>query len=103
MRSYSAWNKKYVLDYHDKGKCFTCMFIGYYYRLLYLQQTVQRCPDGRPPERSRSGGYKFCGRGPGREDCGRGFYCEIHPTDRYAICCRRKRTPGRSHADVTYN
>ena len=33
-----------------------------------------------------SGGYKFCGRGPGREECGTGFYCEIHPSDRYAIC-----------------
>ena len=56
---------------------------------------VQRCPDGDSslPEQSSSGGYKFCGRGPGREECGRGFYCEIHPSDRYAICCPGKLLP----------
>lgn len=33
----------------------------------------------------------FCGRGPNRQDCPRGYSCNIHPTDRYAVCCRNRR------------
>eukprot|EP00586_Coscinodiscus_wailesii_P020119 CAMPEP_0172493204 /NCGR_PEP_ID=MMETSP1066-20121228/24584_1 /TAXON_ID=671091 /ORGANISM="Coscinodiscus wailesii, Strain CCMP2513" /LENGTH=239 /DNA_ID=CAMNT_0013263253 /DNA_START=44 /DNA_END=763 /DNA_ORIENTATION=- len=29
----------------------------------------------------------FCGRGRNHTDCPKGSYCEIHPTDMYAVCC----------------
>ncbi|KAL8613702.1 hypothetical protein ACOMHN_029794 [Nucella lapillus] len=36
----------------------------------------------------------FCGRGPNRTDCPPTHYCNIHPADLYAICCRRTQKPG---------
>lgn len=32
----------------------------------------------------------FCGRGPSRQDCPSGTYCDIAPNDAYAICCNNK-------------
>lgn len=31
-------------------------------------------------------GY-FCGLGPNRQDCPAEYYCNIHPADRFAVCC----------------
>lgn len=33
----------------------------------------------------------FCGRGPNRQNCPRGYSCNVHPGDRYAVCCRNRR------------
>ena len=44
------------------------------------------CKHG-PPEVDESGNQVFCGRGPTRQDCSPGYKCNIHPTDRYAVCC----------------
>ncbi|XP_061170961.1 spore coat protein SP96-like [Saccostrea echinata] len=44
-------------------------------------ESQARCPRGNP---LRS---VFCGRGPNRQDCPSGYYCEIDPADRFAICC----------------
>ncbi|XP_076095559.1 uncharacterized protein LOC143066552 [Mytilus galloprovincialis] len=35
----------------------------------------------------------FCGRGPNRRDCPKGYYCNVHPTDKYAVCCRNDNVP----------
>ncbi|CAC5390333.1 unnamed protein product [Mytilus coruscus] len=35
----------------------------------------------------------FCGRGPNRQDCPKGYYCNVHPTDKYAVCCRNDNVP----------
>ena len=29
----------------------------------------------------------FCGRGPTRQDCPQDYFCNIDPTDRFAVCC----------------
>ncbi|KAL3869863.1 hypothetical protein ACJMK2_042490 [Sinanodonta woodiana] len=29
----------------------------------------------------------FCGRGPNHQDCPSGYYCNIDPLDRFAVCC----------------
>ena len=41
------------------------------------------------PQVTSLGVQVFCGRGPNREDCKAGYKCNIHPTDRYAVCCRK--------------
>ena len=41
------------------------------------------------PQVTSLGEQVFCGRGPNREDCKAGYKCNIHPTDRYAVCCRK--------------
>ncbi|XP_063438104.1 cysteine-rich motor neuron 1 protein-like isoform X1 [Mytilus trossulus] len=32
----------------------------------------------------------FCGRGPNRKDCPKDYFCNIHPTDKYAVCCKKE-------------
>ena len=39
------------------------------------------CPYGNPVP------GVFCGRGPNRQDCEPGFFCNIDPLDRFAVCC----------------
>ncbi|XP_052103595.1 probable spore coat protein DDB_G0283555 [Mytilus californianus] len=29
-----------------------------------------------------------CGRGPNRQNCPKRYSCNVHPTDKYAVCCR---------------
>ncbi|KAL3869869.1 hypothetical protein ACJMK2_042496 [Sinanodonta woodiana] len=36
----------------------------------------------------------FCGRGPNHQDCPRGYYCNIDPLDRFAVCCAQVKKPG---------
>ena len=43
------------------------------------------------PQVTSLGEQVFCGRGPNREDCKAGYKCNIHPTDRYAVCCRKSK------------
>ena len=46
------------------------------------------CGAGNPPPLTGIGGQQiFCGRGPGRQDCPEGSYCNISPVDAYAVCC----------------
>lgn len=32
----------------------------------------------------------FCGRGPNRQDCPSGYFCNIDPVDRFAVCCPQR-------------
>ncbi|XP_048579152.1 uncharacterized protein LOC116604854 [Nematostella vectensis] len=43
---------------------------------------------GRTPLKDSSNNNLFCGRGAGRRDCPAGSFCHIHPTDRFAVCCK---------------
>ncbi|KAJ8298828.1 hypothetical protein KUTeg_022888 [Tegillarca granosa] len=51
------------------------------------------CPIGLPLK-NNAGKEIFCGRGFGSEECPKESSCHIHPTDRYAVCCRNKPTRG---------
>ena len=53
--------------------------------MLFLER---KCPHGSPAV-DAAGNELFCGRGPGRVDCPRGTYCNIHPIDIYAVCCKQ--------------
>ena len=52
--------------------------------MIYLVE--EKCPFGVPAI-GEDGQEIFCGRGLGRQDCGAGYTCNIHPTDRWAVCC----------------
>jgi hypothetical protein len=48
------------------------------------------CPcNGYPPLKECSARRRnvFCGLGPHRISCPKGFSCDVHPTDRFAVCC----------------
>mmetsp|Transcript_16182 Transcript_16182/g.20159 ORF Transcript_16182/g.20159 Transcript_16182/m.20159 type:complete len:179 (+) Transcript_16182:198-734(+) len=48
---------------------------------MELSSEIKKCVNGTEiPD-------LFCGRGFNRTDCPKGSYCEIHPTDMYAVCC----------------
>eukprot|EP00105_Crassostrea_gigas_P045916 XP_019930064.1 PREDICTED: uncharacterized protein LOC105346212 [Crassostrea gigas] len=47
----------------------------------------QQCDNGQPLPNV------FCGRGPSRQDCPSGYFCNIDPTDRFAVCCPERAPP----------
>jgi hypothetical protein len=62
----------------------TCILSFLLCVLHVFQKPVGTCEVGCPlPD-------VFCGRGPSRQKCPRGYYCNIDPADRFAVCCRRK-------------
>uniref|UniRef100_A0A8W8NQL2 Uncharacterized protein n=1 Tax=Magallana gigas TaxID=29159 RepID=A0A8W8NQL2_MAGGI len=54
---------------------------------LFIVVLSQQCDNGPPLLNV------FCGRGPSRQDCPSGYFCNIDPTDRFAVCCPERAPP----------
>ncbi|KAL3869859.1 hypothetical protein ACJMK2_042487 [Sinanodonta woodiana] len=57
----------------------------------YADDTPKMCKSGSPLPSI------FCGRGPNHQDCPSGYYCNIDPLDRFAVCCAQEVKPGTCH------
>ncbi|KAL3869868.1 hypothetical protein ACJMK2_042495 [Sinanodonta woodiana] len=53
----------------------------------YAVDTQKMCKSGSPLPSI------FCGRGPNHQDCPSGYYCNIDPLDRFAVCCAQVTSP----------
>ncbi|VDI58168.1 Hypothetical predicted protein, partial [Mytilus galloprovincialis] len=43
----------------------------------------------------------YCGLGPASKTCPRSYYCKIHPTDHYAVCCQNPCSYGIPHPTLS--